>query len=132
MKKVITILIIVLLITGGVYFGFFRKVSLEADITGIETPNITMPFESGVDDLELNNFDIGAILPSNLFPNIYFDMQFGSVGEIGLPSVSGDSSSGTPPANWEPDEATCNQFKSAPSCSFVPEEYRDLCQKCKN
>lgn len=133
MKKIITIFIIVLLIAAGVYFGFFRKVSLKADITGIETPSINMPFESGVNDLELNNFDLGASLPSNLFPNISAGMQFGSVGEIGLPSVSGEmSAEGLPPAGWEPDEATCSQFNLAPSCSFVPSEYRDLCQQCKD
>ena len=40
-------------------------------------------------------------------------------------------SGAVPPPDWEPDEATCQKFKAAPSCLFVPEQYRDLCEKCK-
>lgn len=29
------------------------------------------------------------------------------------------------------DEATCSNFKAAPSCSYVPAQYQDLCEKCK-
>jgi len=133
MNKIIGSIVIILIIAAGVYFGFFRQGSLKADITGIETPSINMPFESGLDELELDNFNIGASLPSNLFSNISFDvMRFGQVGDLKLPSVSGEVSvSQTPPTDWEPDEAVCSQFDAAPSCSFVPSEYRDLCQKCK-
>ena len=34
-------------------------------------------------------------------------------------------------SNLEPNEEICKQFAAAPSCSFVPEQYRDLCNKCK-
>lgn len=30
------------------------------------------------------------------------------------------------------DESVCRQFDAAPSCIFVPSEYRDLCEQCKN
>lgn len=133
MNKIIGSIIVIILIAIGAYFVFFNRGGLKADITGIETPSISMPFESGVQELELDNFNIGASMPSNLFPNISFDLNFGQVGEINLPSVSGETSvEGLPPADWEPDEATCSQFKLAPSCSFVPQEYRDICERCKD
>jgi len=137
MKKIFIIIIIILIAVVGIYFGFLKKPSLRADIGGIEISEIKMPFESGVSDLELNTFDIGAFLPSNLFFNISVDTNLGGYKggvKIGVPPISvGDPSfkfspsAGTPP----PDEATCAQFKVAPSCFFVPEQYRDLCQKCK-
>jgi hypothetical protein len=40
-------------------------------------------------------------------------------------------SGATPPPDWEPDEATCAEFRKAPSCLFVPKQYRDLCEKCR-
>lgn len=144
MKKffiIIIIILIILIAVVGVYFGFLKKPSLKADIGGIKISEIKMPFESGVGDLELNTFDIGSSLPSDLFSNISVDTNFGGYKggtEIGLPSVSIGAPSfefgvpaGTPPPEWKPDEATCNQFKAAPSCSFVPAQYQDLCQKCK-
>jgi len=144
MKKILTIIIIILIIliaVIGVYFGFLKKPSLKADIEGINIPEIKMPFESGVGDLELNTFDIGASLPSDLFSNISVDTNFGGYKggiEIGLPSVSigvpsfeFGTPAGTPSPEWKPDESTCSQFKVAPSCSFVPAQYQDLCQKCK-
>ncbi len=38
----------------------------------------------------------------------------------------------TPPTSWQPDAATCSQFNSAPSCSYVPVQYQNLCQQCKD
>jgi len=143
-KIIILILIIIILIAGlGIYFRFFKKPSLKADIEGIEIPEIKMPFESNLGDLELNSFDVGVSLPSNLFSNISVDTNLGGYkGEtkielpsilIGVPSFEfgAPADTGTPPSGWEPNEATCAQFKDVPSCSFVPEEYQDLCEKCK-
>ena len=137
MKKILTISIIILIIliaVVGVYFGFLKKPSLKADIEGIKISEIKMPFESGVGDLELNTFDIGAALPTNLFSDISVDTSLGGYKggvQINLPTILVE----TP--NWQPsggptiNESTCAQFKTAPSCSFVPAQYQDLCQKCK-
>jgi len=56
-----------------------------------------------------------------------------NLGEIGktIDIEAMIKSGAVPPPDWEPDEATCQEFKSAPSCLFVPEQYRDLCEKCK-
>ncbi len=48
----------------------------------------------------------------------------------GIP-VGAGSSDGAPPAGFEPDEQACAGFKMAPSCSFVPENVRSMCEKCK-
>lgn len=147
-KKIITIIVVLAIATAGIYFGIskFGGNKLKANIEDIKTPIIQMPFDSGLGELELSNFDIGVGLPSNLFNNISVDTDLSkgaielSVPEIpiNIPSMPGGSagapnegSQSAPPTNWEPDAATCNQFKAAPSCSFVPEEYRDLCEKCK-
>ena len=134
MKKFFIIIIVILIAIIGVYFGFLKKPSLKTNIGGIKISEIKMPFESGLESLELNTFDIGATLPANLFPNISVDTNFsGNKGgvQIGLPTIS----VGTP--SWQSsggpaiDESTCASFKTAPSCSFVPQQYRDLCQQCK-
>jgi len=134
MKKIFIIIIIILIaIVISIYFGFLKKPSLRADIGGIEISEIKMPFESGLESLELNTFDIGATLPVNLFSNISVDTNFGAKGsvQIGLPTVS----VGIP--NWQSsggpaiDESTCASFKTVPSCSFVPQQYLNLCQQCK-
>jgi hypothetical protein len=137
-KKIITSVIVLAALGCGIYFGISKlgSYSFQADIGGIETPEIQMPFESGLGELELSNFDIGVSLPANLFGNIFVetDLSVGAVDlqtsdvSVGTPSIQ----SGLPPADWEPDEATCSQFKAVPSCMFVPSEYRDLCEKCKN
>jgi hypothetical protein len=134
-KKIIAIIIVLLLAGTGVYFGVFRmgRVKLKAGIGDLETPEIKMPFESGLETLELNTFDIGATLPASLFSNIAVDTNFGGSGgvQIGIPGVS------VSVPNWQGstgptvDESTCGQFKTAPSCSFVPQQYRELCQQCK-
>lgn len=137
-KKIITSIIVLAALGYGIYFGISKMTGYKfrADIGGIETPVVSMSFESGLSELDLNNFDIGISLPTDLFGNIFvntdlnggeIDLQTPNV-SIGIPSIQG----GTPPADWEPDEATCQQFNAAPSCLFVPSEYRDLCEKCKN
>ncbi len=144
-KKTITLVVIiaVVILLGAmisIYFGFLRKPSLHADIEKINISEIKTSFESGVSDLKLNTFDIGASLPSNLFSAISVETNFGGIGgvkEINTPFISVGTptfqqpTNGTPPNNWQVDQATCSQFKAAPSCSFVPEQYRDICTKCK-
>jgi len=137
-KKLIIIIIALIIIGCGVYFGIFkfRGYNFKANIGGIKTLTITMPFESGLEDLELSNFDIGVSLPANLFSDIFIDTNLkGEMPElekpyipISTPSVPGRTSSSDLPIN----ETICGQFKSAPSCGFVPEQYRGLCEQCKN
>jgi hypothetical protein len=151
-KKFITIIIVLVIAVAGIYFGSskFGENKLKAKIEDIETPIIQMPFDSGLGELKLSNFDIGIGLPSNLFNNISVDTDLikGAI-ELSIPEIpvnipsmpsgltgapnqeNNQGGSATPPADWEPDEAACAGFKAAPSCSFVPEEYRDLCEKCK-
>jgi len=136
-KKIITSIIVLIALGYGIYFGITHLGGYKfmADISGIETPEIQMPFESGLRELELSNFDIGVSLPSNLFGNVFVETDLGGrTVDLQAPGVSVGTpliQSGVPPADWEPDEAICNQFKAAPSCSFVPSQYRDLCEKCK-
>jgi len=78
--------------------------------------NIQIPDLSGKNFVEINT------------PKIQVNME--GIGES--IDIEAMIKSGTvPPPEWEPDEATCQQFKAAPSCLFVPEQYRDLCEKCK-
>ncbi|MFA6006284.1 MAG: hypothetical protein WC764_00960 [Candidatus Paceibacterota bacterium] len=46
-------------------------------------------------------------------------------------SQSSESSGGTPPAGFVPNDQVCAGFKMAPSCDYVPENVRDICNKCK-
>jgi hypothetical protein len=138
-KKIITSIIVLIIIGFGIYFGVskFSGYKLKADISGIETPEMAIPFDSGLTELELSNFDMGVSLSSDLFGNIFIETDLsGEAAELQAPDISISAGTpsvqtGTPPTGWQPDAATCNQFKSAPSCMFVPEQYRDMCEQCK-
>ena len=58
------------------------------------------------------------------------DIDLSDLGSDISPGGEGEAGAELPPG-LEPDEATCAQFKAVPSCSFVPEQYRELCEKCK-
>jgi len=55
------------------------------------------------------------------------NIQEGDYKPASVPDVNS-----TPPADFEPTAEMCASFKAAPSCSYVPENVQDLCEKCKN
>lgn len=48
-----------------------------------------------------------------------------------IPQDSGPSSGAVPPTGAGPQQPSCDAFKSVPSCSFVPSQFKDLCEQCK-
>ena len=135
-KKNIIIIIVILIILIVGFFLFFRpdKHRLKVDLKGIESLTINMPFESGLEELELDSFDLGIGLSSDFFSDIPVNTDLGDeTFELGDPNISVETlpiQSGTPPADWQSDQATCDKFKLAPSCALVPAEYREICQQC--
>lgn len=134
-KKIIIIIVLIILIAGIFLIFQSNKYRLKADLEGIETSTINVPFESGLEELELDSFDLGISLPSDFFSDISVNADLGKeTFELEKPNVSTETLSiqgEIPPADWQPDQATCDRFKSAPSCALVPAEYRELCQQCK-
>ena len=54
--------------------------------------------------------------------------------KMAIPSEAQGGSSGQGgaiPADFQPDEQMCAQFKMAPSCDYVPDNVRSLCEKCQ-
>ena len=81
-------------------------------IRGKFTPEVMSKLQSGKMDPEK---DIQALIKDCIS-----DMGISDIPEGGIPE------------DFEPDETICAKFKLAPSCSFVPEQVRGLCQKCKS
>lgn len=133
MKKTLIAIILILIIGGGACLFFSRNGSLNADISGIKTPDIKMPFQSGIDSLEINTFDIGVSPSFDLFSNMLIDTDLIDESKLNLniPSASVGTPEFSQQAQPQPDESVCSQFDSASSCLFVPEQYRDLCNQCK-
>ncbi|MFC1995919.1 hypothetical protein ACFLVM_03510 [Chloroflexota bacterium] len=83
-----------------------------------------------------DDFDVPSIeidIPEIELGSLRMDMEFDT--SIDVPDIEMPASStptGAPPADWEPDEATCARFSIVPDCSYVPEQYRELCEKCKS
>jgi len=141
--KIIILLIILILIGGGVFF-LLRKEKLPeiTNFSDLEVPPVSLPSDVEIGELNLDELDIGVSLPSDLFSNISIDSNIGKYEgkiDIGIPTISFDLQSllkslkigSQTPSEPQINEQTCLQFKSAPSCSFVPEEYRELCEQCK-
>lgn len=129
-KTILFIFLFSLAAIAAAYFGFFARKGIKADFANLKVPDMRINL-GGLDigNLALDVLNIGASLPKDLFPNMETGLDVSSVGDISLPSVSFDvpsfNGSGT-------DEAVCDQFKAAPSCSYVPAQYQDLCQQCKD
>lgn len=129
MKNIIA-LIVILLVAGGIYFFFFQG-GLGSGIEDISVPDLN--FE--ISDLDLGNLNASSLnidipLPGNLFPDISIDTDFSGYEantEFEVPQISAE----TPTGNYQATDEICQQFESVPSCMFVPEEHRDLCNQCK-
>jgi len=154
MKTKIIILLVILVLIGGVIFFFLRKEKLPETVnfSDLEVPSVSLPSDIEIGELNLDKLNIGVSLPSALFSNISIDTNIGKYEgtiDVEKPIVSFDISSlleslkvgsqipsESPAGSQNPseppiNEQTCLQFKSVPSCSFVPEAYRELCEKCK-
>jgi len=157
---IISIILIVILVGLGIYFLFFKRVEeinflnkselpKPVGFSGLETPEVSLPSDVEIGDLSLEGLNVGLSLPNNLFSNIPADTSgigvYGEKIDIQKPAVSFDispilnsldfSSKSQPsePQSPKPEinEENCSQFKSAPSCSFVPQQRRSLCEQCK-
>jgi len=144
MKTKIIILLIILILIGGGLFFLSRKEKLPevTSFSELEVPFISLSSDVEIGELNLDELNIGVSLPSDLFSNISVDSDIGKYEgkiDIGIPTISFDFQSllkslkvgSQAPSGPQINEDICLQFKSAPSCSFVPEEYRELCEQCK-
>ena len=176
MKKKIKIIgfILIILILGLGLVYFFSKKEKPPEVvnfSGLEVPEISLPSDVEIGDLNLDGLNIGAELPSDLFGNISLDANFGGYEEginLNKPVISFDAASmakvietfskgnkysGKSQKGGGKDEQSevsesqkqnqdntsqvpinqtiCAQFHSVPSCSYVPQQYQDLCKKCK-
>lgn len=68
---------------------------------------------------------------ANCFTSVMSNYSGGSGNGGGTPSQGGSSIPSVPPANYEPTASDCAKFSGVPSCSYVPESVRAICEKCK-
>jgi len=107
---------------------------LEIDFIDSPLEKLKMPEMDLEVPLDFGNFNLQMPdLSGKNFVDVKTPQTQVNVGEIGetIDVEAMIESGAVPPPDWEPDEATCQKFKAAPSCLFVPEQYRDLCEKCK-
>ncbi|MCD6550191.1 hypothetical protein J7K24_01445 [bacterium] len=144
MKTKIIILLIILILIGGGLFFLLRKERMPeiVSFSDLEIPSVSLTSDVEIGELNLDELNIGVSLPSDLFSNISVGTDIGKYEgkiDIGMPTISFDphslleslKGSSQTPSGPQINEQICLQFKSAPSCSFVPEAYRELCEKCK-
>jgi flagellar basal body-associated protein FliL len=79
MKKIIIILVILLAVALAVYAVWnWNKNKAGEAIFNIETPEINVPFESGIGTLDVETFEVGAETPdTNLIKNINTNADLG-------------------------------------------------------
>ena len=134
-------ILICLAIAAGIYYFFFYKPNLDEDLKlGLqELPEADLSL-SPLEPVEFPEINIEIPLDFSSFKMNLPDLSAEEFIKIEDPKVNvgaGGLGSGinfggaAPPADWEPDEKTCKKFDLAPSCSFVPEQFRSLCEKCK-
>ncbi len=106
---------------------------LEVDFIDSPLEKLKIPEMDLEIPLDFGNFNLQIPdLSGKNFVDIKVPLTQVNVGGIGGINIEEMMESGVvPPPDWEPDEATCQKFKAAPSCLFVPKQYRDLCEKCK-
>ena len=150
LKKKILGSIFILACLGLVAGGYFwwRKARQAEPVFGelAEIPEIDLSF-SPLGEARLPDIDFVSSFDFSSFGLNLPDLSAGSFVDVKTPNVDFDSSGlgsgigfggpgkageGVPPPGWEPDKATCDRFKLAPACFFVPSQYRDLCKKCKS
>ncbi len=153
-KKILIIIGIILAILLIVYFVFKTIQTNRND--SVENFN----FDDFVFDVDLYSSVLGEDNLPSLELNDPLDFEFTSIGvsgasEIGktpVPSISLDNSifnfsspqinpsipqkptnkkQETPSSAWEPNASDCNLFSAAPSCAYIPEQNREMCEKCR-
>jgi len=133
------------LIIGGYFWwqGLKRKeFSLEKMP---EIPDVDLSF-SPLEKVDLPEINLNLPLDFSTFRMDLSDLSVESFIDIKNPDINlnisglgsginfggvNETRENVPSLNWEPDEETCQKFKAAPSCIFVPKQYRELCKKCK-
>ncbi len=135
-KKILIFSLIIIAIIGGSWFFIDKKSSIElknvpempevdlslSPIQDVKLPEIDLniPIEFGEFKLttQSNDFDVNMSLPENL------DISFSDADFSGM-NIGGTSG---PTLN----KSTCDKFKAAPSCSYIPAQYQNLCNQCKS
>jgi len=149
-KKIIIYSTLIIILAVGAYLLFSNSNSNDtitdvpdmpdidlslSPLNSVNLPNID--FDTSMDfgsfDLGLAGINVGQdafnIGDSNDVDINFTDSDFSSMsfGSTGKTSGNGSGSGSTSGVN----SANCSKFSSAPSCSYVPAQYQDLCEQCK-
>lgn len=103
---------------------------IESPLAPLDLPEMGLDIPS--DFLDFNFMEKLDVSPEDFVKLEKPEINIDAVPSMGSADIETMMKAGaTPPSGWEPDEETCAKFKLAPSCAFVPEEYRELCEKCR-
>ena len=155
MKKLIIIILIIAIGVGVYYFFFSEKEEevsfLDFDAANFEDfdlyfsslapaqiPHIELEEGAGFDIPEMS-FDgirdaASTPSPSVSFDASVFDVSSPKVDSSRMDNIKIDAPSGgetPPPGQWSPNQSDCSRFATAPSCSYVPDANRKMCEDCK-
>jgi len=119
------------LIVGG-YFWWRGREEKDFSLEKMpEIPDVDLSF-SPLEKVDLPEINLDLPLDFSAFNMDLPDLSTESFIDIKNPDINLNISGLGSGMNFgEPDETICQKFKSAPSCIFVPEQYRELCEKCK-
>ncbi len=155
MKKVIILVIIAVVGLGFYYFFFISKDEelLTLDFDAVDFREFDLSFSSlppaqipyieleegvgfGVEPVTVDGIRdaVATPTPSISFDDSVFDISSPTVNMPSIKNNRGDTApeSGSPSAGqWSPNPSDCSRFAAAPSCSYVPEANRGMCEECK-
>lgn len=155
MKKIIILIIIVVAGIGAYYFFFNKEEDnsvLDFDavnfgdfdfsfssLSPAQIPYIELEEGVGIDIDPIRIDGIreatSAPTPSISFDASVFNVSSPTVNMPNMENIKRDLPSGgaetPPPGQWSPNPSDCSRFAAAPSCSYVPEANRKMCEDCK-
>ncbi len=117
-----------------------------SELDSVELPRIELNTGLEFEGLGINLEDtdtIESVSPNVSFDTSIFNISFPQVNTSipqmptspspgsGTPPSPGPDEEGTSPSTWQPNSSDCSLFATAPNCSYVPEQNRDMCEQCK-
>ncbi|MFH1200415.1 MAG: hypothetical protein V1708_05075 [Candidatus Micrarchaeota archaeon] len=128
-KYLLPLAALALLVIAGTAFFQQQVVKSSQEKLSFPAMELEVPL-GGLDDIDVGSVDFGDL---DVFSGDSFSMDgLGSDALAGLPTAksAGLPSASASPGKASPSPSVCSNFKDVPSCSYVPQQYRQYCRQC--
>ncbi len=121
--------VLAVLVLAGI--AFFQQQIIKSSQEKMSLPAMELDTPLGsLDDVDVGAVDFGSL-------DVFSDTSF-SVADVGSQALSslptaapgGKSSASAGPGRASATPSFCANFKDVPSCSYVPQQYRQYCKQC--